>query len=470
MYLRAAIRKARREVSMAILHFINSKSQQTSKGMLFVLRYTMQDKKTVAYDGNKYVSGVNCTPMSAYTEFNNTKKLYGKTDGRLYYHFVQSFSVAETISPQTAHEIALRFAEEAKLLHGYEIVVSTHSDRDHIHSHFVLNSVNAETGRKFHISEKDVEVLMKVSDNICREYGLSVIEPAPKSDRAKPMSDREYRSAENGQSWKIRLEATISNVMQTASSKEHFIMLMEAEGYGVKWTDTRKNITYTTPEGKACRDNKLHYKKYLKENMEYEFIYRAQISAKFYSRGTKAAYRRRKGSSLRYGDRTELDGDDLYAESADTVAERNQGYSSDTYDRGRTEGLSGRAVGGADGVCRSDENGYRGFSSGDESIGERAERKYQADDEGHRETGWENERELFERTLFGEGDYGTSYEKDVSDLYDPVRSSDSIGTDTLYLIGGISNLIDEDTPVEDSTTMHQKKELKKYNGPVMSGM
>ena len=285
---------------MAILHFINSKSQQTSKGMLFVLRYTMQDKKTVAEDGNKYVSGVNCTPISAYTEFNNTKKLYGKTDGRLYYHFVQSFSADENISPQTAHEIALRFAEEAKLLHGYEIVVSTHSDRDHIHSHFVLNSVNAETGKKFHINEKDVEALMRVSDNICREYGLSVIEPEPKSERAKPMSDREYRSAENGQSWKIRLEATISNVMQTASSKGHFIMLMEAEGYGVKWTDTRKNITYTTPEGKACRDNKLHYKKYLKENMEYEFIYRAQISAEFYSRGTEAAYRRRKGSALRY--------------------------------------------------------------------------------------------------------------------------------------------------------------------------
>ena len=232
--------------------------------MLFVLRYTMQDKKTVGDDGQKHVSGVNCTPISAYTEFNNTKKLYNKTDGRLYYHFVQSFSVNENISPQTAHEIALRFAEESNLFHEYEIVVSTHLDRDHIHSHFVMNSVNAETGKKFHINEKDIQELMKISDNICLEYGLSVIEPTPKSQRAKPMSDREYRSAEKGQSWKIRLEATISNAMEIASTKEHFIMLMEAEGYGVKWTDTRKNITYTTPEGKSCRDNKLHYKKIFK--------------------------------------------------------------------------------------------------------------------------------------------------------------------------------------------------------------
>ena len=455
---------------MAILHFINSKSQQTSKGMLFVLRYTMQDKKTIAPDGNKYVSGVNCTPLSAYTEFNNTKKLYGKTDGRLYYHFVQSFSVDETISPQTAHEIALRFTEEAKLFHGYEIVVSTHSDRDHIHSHFVLNSVNAESGKKFHISEKDVEALMQVSDNICREYGLSVIEPVPKSERAKPMSDREYRSAENGQSWKIRLEATISNVMQTASSKDHFIMLMEAEGYGVKWADTRKSITYTTPEGKACRDNKLHYKKYLKENMEYEFIYRAQISAEFYSRGTEAAYRRRKGSSLRYGDRTELGGNDHYAESADTVTERNQGYASDTYDGGTAEGLSGRADRGVDEIHRSDENGDRGFPNGDESISVEDDREYQTNNEGYRETGWENERELFERAFYGEGYSGVSYAEDVSDLYDSVRSTDSIGTDTLYFIGGISTLIDEDAPVEDCTTKRYPAERKRKHGPVMGGM
>ena len=113
--------------------------------------------------------GVNCTPQSAYTEFNNTKRLYDKNDGRLYYHFVQSFSVDENISPQTAHEIALRFAEETQKFNGFEIVVSTHCDRNHIHSHFVMNSVNADTGKKFHISEKEVEMLMKISDNICRD-------------------------------------------------------------------------------------------------------------------------------------------------------------------------------------------------------------------------------------------------------------------------------------------------------------
>ena len=199
---------------MAIVHFVNYKKPQTSKGMGYVLQYTMQDEKTVADDGNKYVTGVNCTPQSAYTEFNNTKRLYGKTDNRLFYHFVQSFSVDENISPQTAHEIAVRFAEETEKFHGFEIVVSTHCDRDHIHSHFVMNSVNAESGKKFHISESEVEILMQTSDALCREYGLSVLKPKPSTERTKPMNDREYRSAEKGESWKIRLEAVISNAIK----------------------------------------------------------------------------------------------------------------------------------------------------------------------------------------------------------------------------------------------------------------
>ena len=81
-------------------------------------------------------------------------------------------------------------------------------------------------------------------------------------------------------------------------------MLMEAEGYGVKWMDNRKNIAYTTPEGNVCRDSKLYLTKFLKESMEYEFIYRAKITVEFNNLSAATNYRRRKGSSLRGGDRT----------------------------------------------------------------------------------------------------------------------------------------------------------------------
>ncbi len=100
---------------MAIIHFINRPKSQNAKGLGFVLRYTTQDAKTV-YEGQEFVTGVNCTPASAATEFQNTKRLFHKTDGRQYYHFIQSFAVGEDVSPATAHEIALRLAKESEKL------------------------------------------------------------------------------------------------------------------------------------------------------------------------------------------------------------------------------------------------------------------------------------------------------------------------------------------------------------------
>ncbi len=458
---------------MAIIHFINRKASQTADGMKFVLRYTMQDSKTIADDGIKYVSGVNCTPLSSYTEFNNTKRLYGKTDKRLYYHFVQSFSVDDNISPKTAHEIALRFISESDKFEGYETVVSTHCDRDHIHTHFVMNSVNADTGKKFHISENEINMLMRLSDNICREYGYSVIEQR-QEDREKPMSDREYRSAEKGQSWKIQLEAVICNAMKTAVSKEHFISLMEAEGYGVKWTDERANITYTTPEGKACRDKKLHYTKFQKENMTNEFLYRTQITAEFYSRGTEKSWRRRKGAAVRSRDRTELASDDIYAKNADRVAERYSGNATDTHNSRTTARVSESAVKGADRMHGEDTNSHRTVSGQDGKLGEGLETEHRGNGKNLGETGWEYERELFTESLYAEGEYRgydeSVYEPNVLGVADTDSGAPTIGTDTAYLIGNLGNIIDEDAPVEDCTTIKHPTEHKKKNGHVMGGM
>ena len=352
--------------------------------------------------------------------------------------------------------------------------MSTHCDRDHIHSHFMMNSVNAESGKKFHISESEVEMLMQKSDALCLEYGLSVLKPKPTTERAKPMNDREYRSAEKGESWKIRLEAVISNAMKIASSKEHFIMLMEAEGYGVKWMDTRKNITYTTPEGKACRDSKLHLTKFLKESMEYEFIYRTEITADFYNRNARADYRSRNRTSLCSGDRAELEGNDIYAEITDRFAEGDSRYSAHADDRGRTEKVYGSATIGADTLHRADQGSDRTVSGGNGNIGGGTDGEDPSFDSGHRETGWENERELFTEHLYasqyGGGQAGEAYEQTVLDIADPFGGAHSVGTDAAYLIGDIGNIIDEDAPVEDCTTMHQPRRQKKNTGPVMGGM
>lgn len=130
---------------MATVNIITGKKMQTRAVLAFILSYCSRDEKT-EFDGRKLVSGVNCVADSVYQEFINTKLQYGKTYGRMFYHLFQSFHPDEQLTPETAHEIALKLAEEFK---DYEVLVATHTDKDHIHSHFVINSVSFENGKSF---------------------------------------------------------------------------------------------------------------------------------------------------------------------------------------------------------------------------------------------------------------------------------------------------------------------------------
>jgi hypothetical protein len=250
-----------------IIHFINNKTQ-TAGGMKNVLNYVSRKEKTVSED-MRFVTGVNCSPETALDEMTATKNLYHKPDGRLYYHMVQSFPSGYEIEPELAHRIAVELAEKA--FNKYEVVVATHIDREHIHSHFVFNSVSFEDGKKYHSNKESVEELMKLSDEICQHYGVHVLD-APKKEMKKDfLSDSEYRSAKRGESFKWELMNVINQVMKQAKTKKQFCFLMKQQGYDVRWEDNRKYITYTCPNGRRCRDNKLHGERYRKENMEYEF-------------------------------------------------------------------------------------------------------------------------------------------------------------------------------------------------------
>ncbi len=260
---------------MPIIHFANSKNQN-SGGFKKLLGYVSREKKTKLED-RRLVSGVNCSPESAYQEILLTKQANGKTGGRLYYHLVQSFPKGYEISPELAHQIALEFTERA--FKDYECVVATHIDREHIHSHIVFNSVSFQTGNKYHSNLNDVKQLMKLSDEICKQHGVAVLDkPDFKKDGQKEiLGDKEYRSAVRGESFKFALMNVITDCMKQAKSKKQFIALMKRKDYDVRWEPQRKYITYTTPTGKKCRCNKLHEKKYTKEMMEYEFKIRYEI-------------------------------------------------------------------------------------------------------------------------------------------------------------------------------------------------
>ena len=257
---------------IAIVHFVNyKKGTQSRAAMRGVMLYVMQEKKT-AWDGVPLVSGINCQPKSVYDDFLNTKLLYHKDGGVMFYHMVQSFPKGAAVDPRQAHEAARRLAE---FFDGCEVLVCTHVDREHIHSHCIINSVNFETGKKLHMAKEQLQELMRRNDMICQEMGLPVFD-AP-TQQARGMSGAEYHTALKGQSWKLRLMNTIDECMKYAADKDAFVSLMESEGYAVRWEDTRKYITYTTPDSMRCRDNKLHEEKYCKEAMEHEFRIRAEL-------------------------------------------------------------------------------------------------------------------------------------------------------------------------------------------------
>ena len=257
---------------MAIVHFVNYKrGTQSRAAMRGVMLYIMQEKKT-AWDGAPLVSGINCQVQSVYDDFLNTKLLYHKDGGVMFYHMVQSFPKGAAVEPRQAHEAARRLAE---YFGGCEVLVCTHVDREHIHSHCVINSVNFETGKKLHMAKEQLQELMRRNDAICQEMGLPVFETP--IQKARGMSGAEYHTALKGQSWKFRLMNTIDECMKCAADKDAFVSLMASEGYAVRWESGRKYITYTTPDGLKCRDNKLHEEKYCKEAMEHEFRIRAKL-------------------------------------------------------------------------------------------------------------------------------------------------------------------------------------------------
>ena len=257
---------------MAIIHFVNYKrGTQSRAAMRGVMLYVMQEKKTT-WEGEPLVSGINCQPQSVYDDFLNTKLLYHKDGGVMFYHMVQSFPKGKAVDPRQAHEAARRLAE---YFDGCEVLVCTHVDREHIHSHCVINSVNFETGKKLHMAKEQLQELMRRNDAICLEMGLPAFEAATQQTRG--MSGAEYHTALKGQSWKLRLMNTIDECMKYAVDKDAFVSLMASEGYVVRWESSRKYITYTTPDGMRCRDNKLHEEKYCKEAMEHEFRIRAEI-------------------------------------------------------------------------------------------------------------------------------------------------------------------------------------------------
>ena len=419
---------------IAIVHFVNYKrGTQSRAAMRGVMLYVMQEKKT-AWEGGPLVSGINCQPQSAYDDFLNTKLLYHKDSGVMFYHMVQSFPKGAAVDPRQAHEAARRLAE---YFDGCEVLVCTHVDREHIHSHCIINSVNFETGKKVHMADEQIQELCVRNDQICEELGL------PKFQRdeqkcSRGMSNAEYYTADRGESWKFELMRVIDECMRCAGNREEFLILLRSEGYDATWTDSRKNITYVTPDGRKCRDSKLHIEKYLKENMEAEFGYRTENdNTRNVDAAQKADGRGATAGTQRDGDGAELERD---AQNA------------------------ARSVSAADAVGCGPENTPDQAGSADR-IGRDA-------DECSRvyETGWEPEREVFFRLQGADRDYeerpdhnperyeesAFGYGADGTEEDHHLRVDLDCGSDLVHgavRLGRAVEQMTDDAPTRDGTTI-----------------
>lgn len=247
---------------MAILKAVNVKVGRNAS-LKGIINYVLQPKKTE----EQLSAGFCCDVPKALETFNDTKDCFGKMKGRQYYHFVQSFPPNENISAKKAHEVALRFAEKCKKFWGFEMLIVTHKDRKHLHTHFVMNSVSFLDGHKFHITRKELAAMKELQNKICIELGYSA---APKkgfdifgkkrtevtANNAKTF--RILKKAENKQedSYLMNCEEAFLKSIKMAKTKEQFIQLMHAQGFVTEWKENKKHIVFTDIKRKAAGGRK----------------------------------------------------------------------------------------------------------------------------------------------------------------------------------------------------------------------
>lgn len=384
---------------MATVTYIRE-SKQSISAMKGVIDYCFQDKKVYDEISNqRLVSGVNCDGENAFAEFLATKKSYKKTDGMNFYQYVQSFSPDENITPQKAHGVALEFAEKAWT--GYEVLVATHCDAQHIHSHFVINSVSFENGKKLRQNPNTLISLRALSDEICRQHNLSTLEPYSKD--GMKISTREYRTAVKGQSWKFKLMNDIDKAMNISGSKEDFINAMSIMGYSVNWTDDRKYITYQCPNKMKCRDIKLHNEKYLKGSMENEFRYRQE---QYFGKSQTEEQQLTDGDRTTIG-RNESNFDSVTGQGGRTHPVENGNNISTGAVQYDFKNLNGRPDGGISGEDSGNQQRQYGINLEELSVG--AEESFRTDAERNQvgsvaddriyPTDWEESRRVFEKYI-----------------------------------------------------------------------
>ena len=267
---------------MAINKTINKRTN-THGAMRHCIEYVLRQDKTS--EMLTYVTGPYCHDEInydlVYRTFLEEKKMWDKDTGRMYAHNIISWHKDEQITPEQAFEFGKEFAE--KWFSGFQTLVAVHKDKEHIHCHLVTNSVSYEDGRKLHNTRKDLERMKQLTNQMCRERGLTVAEKGKHFDGSQiekgeviAWSKDKYNlfRQQVKDSFVADCAMAVLKALENCISKEKFIEKMKQFGWNVNWTEKRKHITFQNQEGKKVRDSNLFKTFHLdisKEGLENEF-------------------------------------------------------------------------------------------------------------------------------------------------------------------------------------------------------
>ena len=202
--------------------------------LTLALDYIMNEDKT---DEKILITSFACNPQTAYLEFEQTKKECNSKAKILARHLIQAFAPGET-TPEQAHQIGLDLCE--RVLQGkYEYVLTTHIDKDHLHNHILFNNVSFETGKAYQSNKRTYHQIRNISDELCKENGLSVIDENYKIFKTRYKTNgksyKEYMEFKKGNSWKNKLQIAIDKAIEKSKTYEDFIKTMEEFGYEIKF-------------------------------------------------------------------------------------------------------------------------------------------------------------------------------------------------------------------------------------------
>ena len=267
---------------MAINKTINKRTN-THGAMRNCIEYVLRQDKTSEL--LTYVTGPYCHDEInydlVYRTFLEEKKMWDKDSGRMYAHNIISWHKDEQITPEQALEFGKEFAEN--WFSGFQTLVAVHKDKDHIHCHLVTNSVSYEDGRKLHNTRKDLERMKQLTNQMCRERGLTVAEKGKHFDGSQiekgeviAWSKDKYNlfRQQVKDSFVADCAMAVLKALENCISKEKFIEKMKQFGWNVNWTEKRKHITFQNQDGKKVRDSNLSKTFHLdisKEDLENEF-------------------------------------------------------------------------------------------------------------------------------------------------------------------------------------------------------